>query len=278
MDTVDVTGIDAQEVMLALDRVTFDGLVGAGVLLLLGLVVIRVVMQILRRVMARLPFDGTLTSFLSSGTKIVLYIVLGTMVADKLGFPVTSLVALLSLFALAISLSVQNVLANVVSGVVILTSKLFVAGDYIETDTAAGTVQSINLMHTHMVTPDNKVVLVPNSELSAGKITNYSANALRRVDIPVRVGYEYGNARVTAALMRAAQGMPDLERGEKAPQVLISEYGETGVKFILRVWTPTARYWDVYYALMSAVREALEEDGIPLTYGAQRVEIGGCER
>lgn len=265
--------IDAQAVASAFDRLTVNGLIGAAFVLLIGLAVIRVVMHLVQRMFDRLPFDRTLEGFLSACVKIVMYIVLGTMVADKLGIPVTSLVALLSLFALAVSLSVQNMLANVVSGVMILTARLFAAGDYIETEKAAGTVQSVDLMYTHLSTPDNKKVLVPNSELSSGQITNYSANALRRVDIPVRVGYEHSNQAVIAALLRAAEKVDGVEHGEKPPTVFVAAYGEAGAEFSLRVWTRGSLYWTVQQALMLCVREELAADGIRLTYGARQVTV-----
>ena len=161
---------------------------------------------------------------------------------------------------------------------VILTAKPFTAGDYIETDKGQGEVESVDLMYTHLATPDGKLVLIPNRELSAERITNFSRHPLRRMDISVRVGYEHENARVTAALLRAAQAMPDVVReGKQAPFATVTDYGETGVQFLLRVWTPTGRYWDVYYLLLDAVRTELARDGIALACGMTRVQVEGKE-
>ena len=275
---MDAQAIDAQAVAQALDKVSFEGWIGAALTLLLGIVAIRILMHLAARALDRLPLDRALSGFLRSAAQIVIYIVLGTMVAGQLGVPVTSLVALLSLFALAISLSIQNVLANVVSGMVILTAKPFAAGDYIELTGAQGEVESIDLMYTHLVMPDGKLVLVPNQELAGQRITNHYKSPLRRMDVTVRVGYAHENAAVTAALRRAGQRMPDVvKEGEKAPFAAVSEYGETGVTFLLRVWMPSQRYWDVYYPLLDAVREELARDGIALTSGTTRVEIGRGE-
>jgi len=194
------------------------------------------------------------------------------MVCDKLGLPVTSLVAVISLFGLAVSLSVQNVLANVVNGILILTARPFEVGEYIETATAAGTVDAIHLMYTHLLTPDNKRILVPNSELAAQRITNYTASTHRRMEIIVRVGYEHENRAVFAAMLRAANAMePVVKEGDRAPRAVVSAYEDTAVVFALRAWVPVEQYWDVYFDLMTAVREELARDGIPLTYGARRV-------
>ena len=269
-----VETFDTEAVAQALDKVPLEGWLIALVLLVAGIAVVRVLMTLIKRTLGRLPIDRALSAFLTSCAQIALYVVLGTIIADQLGLPVTSLVALLSLFALAISLSIQNVLANVVGGVVILTAKPFTAGDYIETDKGQGEVESVDLMYTHLATPDGKLVLIPNRELSAERLTNFSRHPLRRMDLSVRVGYEHENARVTAALLRAAAAMPDVVReGKQAPFATVTEYGETGVQFLLRVWTPTGRYWDVYYLLLDAVRMELARDGIALACGMTRVQV-----
>ena len=203
--------IDIEVIAEALDKVTLDGVLGALLILVVGMAVVRIVMTILGRLIGKLPPENkALMGFLRQGLRIVLYLILATMVCDKIGLPVTSLVAVISLFGLAVSLSVQNVLANVVNGILILTARPFEVGNYIETATAAGTVDAIQLMYTHLLTPDNKRILVPNSELPAQRITNYSANAVRRIDIPVRVGYEHTNQAVFSALLRAAEKKPPL--------------------------------------------------------------------
>ena len=146
-------------------------------------------------------------------------------------------------------------------------------GDFIEANTATGTVDSIGLMYTHLVTYDNKRVLIPNSELSAQRITNYSANALRRVDIVVRVGYEHSNEAVFAALLRAAAKISEIEGGENAPSAVVKAYAETGVEFALRVWTKEENYWSVHNRLIADVRTELAADGICLTYGTHKLEM-----
>ena len=264
--------IELEVFVEALDRMTLDGVLGAALMLIVGLAVIRIIMTVFGRVIRQLPPENkALMNFLRQGMRIALYFILATMVCDKLGLPVTSLVAVISLFGLAVSLSVQNVLANVVNGILILTAKPFEVGDYIETATAAGTVDAIHLMYTHLLTPDNKRILVPNSELAAQRITNYSANTERRVDIPVRVGYEHENQAVFASLLRAAEKTPGILRGDKAPMAVVTAYEETGVQFSLRVWSSAENYWPVTWALTDAVRTELAADGILLTYGARRV-------
>ncbi len=270
--TAAVSEMELEVFVEALDKMTLDGVLGAALMLLVGLAVIRIVMTVFGRVIRQLPPENkALMNFLRQGMRIALYFILATMVCDKLGLPVTSLVAVISLFGLAVSLSVQNVLANVVNGILILTAQPFEVGNYIETATAAGTVDAIHLMYTHLLTPDNKRILVPNSELAAQRITNYSSNTERRIDVPVRVGYEHENKAVFAALLRAAEKTPGILRGDKAPMAVVTAYEETGVMFSLRVWSSAENYWPVTWALTDAVRTELAADGIELTYGARRM-------
>lgn len=275
MDVTQVTsGAQVEEVVEVFEKMTFDGLIGAGVLLLIGLVVIRIVMRMIQRLMDRLPLERAVEGFLMSAIRSVLIIVLGTMVCSQLGIPITSLVALLSLFALAVSLSVQDVLSNMVSGMVILIAKPFVSGDYIETPSASGSVESIGLMHTYLLSPDNKVLMVPNKELSSGRITNYSAQKVRRVDTSIRIGYEYDNGTVIEALGRAAKRVcQGREIPDKPPFIAVNAYQENGVEFVVRVYVPTPDYWDVYHALLLAMREELSASGIKLDYATTRVRM-----
>ena len=273
MEATAANEMDIEVFVEAIDKMTLDGIIDAALLLVIGVAVIRIIMSLFGRMVKKLPPESkALMGFLKQGLRIALYVVLGTMVCDKLGLPVTSLVALISLLGLAVSLSVQNVLANIVNGILILTARPFEVGNYIETASAAGTVDAIHLMYTHLLTPDNKLVLVPNSELAAQRITNYSASALRRVEVTVRVGYEHQNQIVFTSMLRAAEKTPDLVReGAQAPQAVVTAYEDTAAVFSLRVWTQAEKYWDVYWQLMNAVREELSASGVQLTYGARRV-------
>ena len=190
----------------ALHNASMEKWIGAGLICIIGAVVIKIVMQALNRLVAKLPLDKAMLGFLTAAARIVMVIVLATMVAGQLNVPITSLIALLSLFALAVSLSVQDVLANVVSGMVILIAKPFVAGNFISTQNAEGTVERIGLMYTHLVTADNKAVMIPNKEISTERIINYTAKDYRRVDVKLCIGSEIDTDAVLDALAAACGG------------------------------------------------------------------------
>ena len=250
------------EVVGALHDATADKWIGAGLTLVIGAVIIKITMQALDRLVAKLPLEKAMFGFLTAAARIVMIFILVTMVAGQLGVPITSLVALLSLFALAVSLSVQDVLANVVSGMVILISKPFIAGNYIATEKAEGEVESIGLMYTHLITPDNKAVMIPNKELSAGQITNHTAKGYRRVDTKLRLGFEYDTDVVLDALMQAAKRAGEGHEIGKPPFVGINAYQDNAIEYVARVYVPTADYWDVYYNFLLYERQELKKKDI----------------
>ena len=237
-------------------------MIGAGLTLVIGAVIIKIVMQTFERLVSKLPLEKAMFGFLTAAAKIVMIFVLITTVAGQLGVPITSLVALLSLFALAVSLSVQDVLANVVSGMVILISKPFVSGNYIATEKAEGEVESIGLMYTHLITPDNKAVMIPNKELSSGQITNHTAKGYRRVDTKLRLGFEYDTEIVLDALMQAAKHAGEGHEVGKPPFVGINAYLDNAIEYVARVYVPTADYWSVYYHFLLLERQELKKKNI----------------
>ena len=265
MDTSDLTNVDTEQIAIAIRNMDSKMLGEAAILLVVGAVLIWLVMRIIRRASEKLPTDRALSSFLTSGIRIGLILILGTMVADRLGFPVSTLVAVVSLLGLAISLSVQNVLGNLSGGFVILSSRLFVAGDWIEVGTVAGTVESIKLMYTTLSTADHKKVLIPNSDLASSRIINYSAYHLRRVDLTIRVPYQYDNQSVMESLLKAAGSIERVEKDEPhAPAAAVSSYEESGVVFALRVWTKQQMWFSVKEELTDRMRSQLHADGIEL--------------
>ena len=252
MNTEDAfTPEQVTEVVGALHNATADKWIGAGLTLVIGAVIIKIVMQTLERLVAKLPLEKAMFGFLTAAAKILMIFVLITTVAGQLG-----------LFALAVSLSVQDVLANVVSGMVILISKPFVSGNYIATEKAEGEVESIGLMYTHLITPDNKAVMIPNKELSAGQITNHTAKGYRRVDTKLRLGFEYDTEIVLDALMQAAKRAGEGHEVGKPPFVGINAYLDNAIEYVARVYVPTADYWSVYYQFLLFERQELKKKNI----------------
>ena len=144
--------------------------------------------------------ENGLKSFIRSALKIGLWALAVIIVADSLGIPTASLVALLSVAGLALSLALQDIMSNLFSGVTVLAAKPFVSGNFVELDGLTGTVHDVGLLYTKIITLDNKMVFIPNKDVVAAKILNYSSQPERRVDISVKTSYDSSAQEVKEAL------------------------------------------------------------------------------
>ena len=265
------------EMVSAFSDLTFNEILRTVLTFLIGLVIIRIILRSLHRLADRFQgADKTVSGFLISAVRIILSFVLLTVCFSMMGIPVTSLVAVVSMFVLAVSLSLQNILANIVSGIVILISHPFRVGDWIETPGTAGTVGRIDLMYTHLRAADLREIMVPNSELVSGVITNYSNMRYRKIILNLRIGYEAETEAVTAALLRAMdRATKGTDTGDEVPFAGISAFRDNGIEYLLRFSVLTSAYWDVYYRLLPMIREELGRSGIVMDYAATRVIRSG---
>ena len=223
-------------------------------------------------VLAQTHMDARVQKYLVRTVQLVLWVVTALITADQLGIPVTSLVALLSVLSLAVSLAVQNVLANVAGGLVLLVTKPFAVGDYVDTPCGAGTVKELTLTYTYLDTPDGLRIAAPNSSLSAGKITNYTTLGTRRIQHSVSASYDAPVQTVRQALLDAVARTPGLLESP-GPEVYVNAYGESGIEYIVRSWARTADYWTAYYALLENIKAAFDERAVEMPYNHLNVHI-----
>lgn len=246
-------------------------LVPAVILLVIGILVIRIVVKIVTTTLEKTKLEKAAHSLILSVTRVALYVILGLMVATKLGIDVTSIVALASVLTLAVSLALQNIMANVIGGFTILSTSPFHSGDYVEIAGQSGTVVEINMSYTKLTTPDNKLISIPNSAVVAAQIVNYSAMDTRRVEVNVSASYEIPVQKVIDALVLA--GTVDNVMLEPAPFAAVAGYGESAINYTLRVWVRNEDYWDVYFELNQKVKKIFDEQGIKMTYPHLNVHL-----
>lgn len=257
---------------LHLGNISLGTLLGALLTLVICLVAVRLLTALLRRVLAQTHMDARVQKYLVRTVQLVLWVVTVLITADQLGIPVTSLVALLSVLSLAVSLAVQNVLANVAGGLVLLVTKPFAVGDYVDTPCGAGTVKELTLTYTYLDTPDGLRIAAPNSSLSAGKITNYTTLGTRRIQHSVSASYDAPVQTVRQALLDAVARTPGLLESP-GPEVYVNAYGESGIEYIVRSWARTADYWTAYYALLENIKAAFDERAVEMPYNHLNVHI-----
>ena len=253
-------------------NVTLASILPAAVLLVLGLLVIKAVLTLVDRSLAKSKLERAATGLIRSLLKVVLFVLLGLMVASKLGIDVTGVVALASVASLALSLSLQDALANVIGGFTLLSNHPFRSGDYVEIAGQAGVVQTIDITYTKLTTPDNKTISIPNSAVVGSQIVNYSTTGTRRVDISVSASYDSSIETVKAALLEAAKIDAVLATPE-APFAAVAGYGESSINYTLRVWTTTAEYWNVYFTVTENIKAEFEKAGVQMSYPHLNVHI-----
>ena len=193
-----------QEILnFSVGKLTVGNIISALVIFLVCHAVIKALMGPIERLLDKLNVDLTLRGFLRTVIRVVLNFVAVCIVAESIGIPIASLLAVLGMLGLAVSLSVQGALSNLSNGIMLLITKPFKAGDYIAAAGIEGTVKEISMLCTKIITVDNKDIFVPNSEIAGGKITNFSSEPVRRVDIVIRAGYNNDIATVKKALTEA---------------------------------------------------------------------------
>lgn len=250
---------------------TLNTVVPVVILLAVGLLVIRAIMKIVDKSLANSRLERAATGLIKSLLRIVLYVLLALMVADKLGIDVTGVVALASVASLAVSLSLQDALANVIGGFTLLSNHPFKSGDFVEIAGQSGTVESIDITYTKLSTPDNKVISIPNSSVVASQIVNYSASGTRRVDITVSASYETPAALVKQALLDAANTNTTLFT--PAPFAGVKNYGESAIEYVLQVWTGADDYWATLFTVNENIRTEFEKAGVKFSFPHLNVHL-----
>ena len=257
---------------LNLGALTLTSVLNALLALVVCLIAIKIVMTIFTKLLGKTSMDERVRRYALTAIRTVLWILTVLIVADALGIPVTSLVAMLSVFTLAVSLAVQSVLSNVAGGIVIMLNKPFKEGDYIDTPNGAGTVARMTLSYTYLNTPDNLQIVIPNSALSAGKVINYTQLGTRRVDHTITASYDASVEDVRRACLEAVARTAKV-LGDPAPVVYVSSYGESSISYAVRMWCNCADYWDVYFASLENIRACFAEANVEMTYNHLNVHI-----
>ena len=239
---------------------------------LVCVIAVKVIGNVIGKVLGKSKLDGTLQGFLKTGLRVILYFVAGLVILSSLGVDVTSLIALLSVAGLAVSLALQNTLSNLAGGIQLLVTKPFVAGNYVEAGANSGTVHEVGLAYTTLVTPDNKVIYVPNSDIAAARIINYNGREDRRVEIKVTASYDAPIQTVKDTISKLIAADSRIH-GEPEPFVRVSNYGNSSIEYTIRVWCAAGDYWGVYFDLMDNMKPAFDAAGVEITYDHLNVHV-----
>ena len=231
----------------------------------IGKKIIRVLDKLVKKILDRSTLDKGVVNFVVSVLKFVMYAILIMIVVDKLGFQTTSLLTLFGSAALAIGMSLQGSLSNFAGGILILIFKPFKVGDYIIVGTNEGTVKSIEILYTRLVTIDNKVVMLPNGSLSNSSIVNVGAENTRRIDIQIGIGYSSDIPKAKKLLEQVINSEKGILK-DKDILVVVKSLDESCVTLETRAWVNTADYWNVRFNLLERYKNIFDENGIEIPF------------
>lgn len=249
----------------------FATVIRAALFLLVGLFLIKLATNLVRKALLRSKLEKAAHSMIIGVVRVLLYVLLLINVASALGIDITGVVALASVLTLAVSLALQNMLANVMGGFTILTTHPFHSGDFVDIGGQSGTVEEITMVYTRLATPDNKIVSIPNNTVIGSQITNYSVAGTRRVDINVTASYDMAAQDVIDALLQA--GAVEKVLKEPAPFAAVTDYGESAIGYTLRLWVKSEDYWDVYFQVNQRIQSVFAENRIEMCYPHLNVHL-----
>lgn len=260
-------GIDSQTV------VAFGkNIVIALLIFYVGRMAVGLVVRALRKIMQGQEVDETLETFVCNLVRMALLIVVIIAAISALGIETTSFIAIFGAAGLAIGLALQGSLSNFAAGVLIVLFRPYKVGDYIEGAGISGSVEQVQILTTVLKTPDNKEVIVPNSQIMNSIITNYSANDTRRVDMLVGVSYkdDLDKVRETLEELIAAD---DRILEDPACLIAVSTLADSSVNFVVRPWVKTEDYWGVMFDMTEAIKRRFDQEGISFPFPQQDVHL-----
>ncbi|MBR6753539.1 MAG: mechanosensitive ion channel family protein [Clostridia bacterium] len=241
------------------------------IIVVLGTLLMRIINRTVKRILENSKLEKAAHSLIRTLVKTVMYVLFGLILASSIGIDVTGIVALASVASLAISLALQNMLANVIGGFTLLYTHPFSSGDWVEIAGQSGSVKEVGIAYTKLITADNKLVSIPNSAVVSAEIVNYTVTGTRRVEVKISTSYEADPDQVISALMELTKDEHVLE--DPAPAAMLTEYGESAITYSVRVWVKTDDYWPVYHKINRGIRDIFREKGIPMTYPRLNVHL-----
>lgn len=240
-------------------------LLGAVLILALGWWLSNQLVRLMKRGMLRSRTDTGIITFLCSLTKALLKIIVCITAASQLGMNVTSIITALGAAGVTAGLAMKDSLSNIASGAQIIFTKPFRTGDYLALKDVEGTVERIEIMFTTLRTFDNKEVVIPNAQVTASVITNYSAMQTRQLSLDYVVGYQEDLSAVKKLLAGLAEENPKALK-DPVPLVVVGEHGEDGLHVGVKLWCKTEDYWPLYYEMQEQVKLAFDRAGITLPF------------
>jgi len=230
------------------------------------------------RTISKSGMDSTLSGFLQSVIYGVLLVVVILAALSKLGVETTSFVAIIGAIGLAVGLAFQGTLSNISAGVMIIIFRPIELGEFVEAGGATGVVEDINIFNTTLKTGDNKIIIVANSRIIGGNITNYSRKDTRRVDLTFGIGYDDDLKLAKATLLEILNSDERILKEPAVPFVAVSELADSSVNFVTKSWVASGDYWGVYHDTIEKVKLTFDEKGISIPYPQMDLHVNNTQK
>ena len=239
---------------------------------IIGKWVAKVVSNTVIKILNTKNVDKAISSFVGSILFSLIFFISIIAAISHMGFDTTSFVAIIGAAGLAVGLALQGSLSNFASGVLLIVLKPFKSGDFVEVAGSAGVVEEIHIFSTQLKSGDNKTLIIPNSAITSGTITNYSTKPTRRIDLIIGVSYDADLAKTKEILSKIANEH-ELVLKDQAVTVGVSELADSSVNLVLRPWVKSENYWPVYFELLETIKVSLDEAGIEIPYPQMGVHL-----
>lgn len=256
----------------AIGGISFVNLFQALLLMLVGIVIIKLVLRTLNKGLERSKIERSLHTFIKTTVKIALYVLVVLVVGEQLGIETKSLSVFVGALGLIIPLASQGLASNIAGGVTALITKPFVVGDFVEIGEVKGTIADIGFVYTQINSGDNKIIFIPNSQVTGAKIINYTSKDKRRVDINVSASYEDDIEKVKSAIEDVVR---ENDRVIKDDPILVRvcEYNDSSIGYVVRAWVSNQDFGEVYFDLIEGIKKKFDQEGISMPYNQLEVKI-----
>ena len=271
MDNVNVEQVE--ETIALFSSMDLKTAVRGLLFLVVGLVLVRLALMLLSHMLKKSrTIPASAHTLIKTLMRILLDVVVVLAAANTVGIPITSFMVFLSVIGIAISLAVQGILSNFAGGILLLVSRPFAIGDFIECGSVSGTVLDITMLHIKLQAPDRKVVYLPNSTVYSSILTNASISPIRRVDVSVSASYDNSPAQVREAVLDLTRTIPGILQDPEV-QVHVENYGDSAIGYTIWAFCEGKDFLTVKYALLEGLYDAFRAHSVEMTYPHMNVHM-----
>lgn len=242
------------------------------VILIISLILINLLARAIRNRLRKNKKTENVANVIYKTIRVVLKVLVFIIFLGYIGVDMAGISSIIASSAVAIGLAIQGSLSNIAGWIILIVTRPFKIGDFIIAQGESGTVEEINLFYTHLKTPDNKVVFIPNGSLSNGVITNVTSKDIRRLDEVFSISYNDDPSKAIKLIEKLVNNH-DLILKSPEPFVKVSNYADSSVDITLRVWLKKENYWNVHFELLEKVRKEFDKNGITIPFNQYDVNI-----